>query len=132
MWRFKRLPYVVIAIMVGLNAVPRMSSSGKQHWFVATVPDPGRFISEMRRAGHPPNATLFFGCPLRFYSEFGRGFATKDKRTLFLPSEQQLSFNERFSLIALTGDVGLIAGIGALLLFAMNRFSSQKESPHVS
>ena len=120
----KRLPYVVVAILLSLNAVPRMVSSGRQHWFALSVPKPERFVMNKQ-----PAATWVFGYPFTCYFQVGHEFATKDGSKLFLPSREQPSLSSRLSFVAIVGNVALSVGIGIWLMIAANRFFSNARRP---
>ena len=116
----KRVPYVVVTILLSLNAVPRMISSGRQHWFAMSVPQPERFVMDKQ-----PAATWAFGYPFTCYFQVGREFATKDGSKLFWASPEQPSLLSRLSFVALVGNVALSVGIGIWLMIGTNRFFSK-------
>ena len=111
----KQLPYIFAfaAVFLGLNAIPWVQHSGAHHWFARSVPDPERFA--MRRA---PPATLTYGYPLTFYSQNGREFTRKGGDMLFWPSPEQGPISERFSFLAIVGDVAFALGISLLAKFS--------------
>lgn len=122
-----RLPYAVMAILLGLNAVPRMTTSNTVRWFTMPVPGPERFASG------PPNATWTFGYPFTFYSEPGREFVTKEGYKLFLADREQVALTNRLSFVAIAGNVTLSVCVGIILLIAANRYSQWKgQRPAIS
>ena len=126
----KRLPCVLVAILLGLNVVPRMvSSGGTQRWFALSVPEPERFASKMHGQ---PTVTRVFGYPFICYSQMGHEFVTKTGRKLFWPSMEQPALATRFSFPALLGNVAVLLGLGALLEIATNRCSSKTGDRGVS
>lgn len=109
----RQLPYIPVIILLTLNAAPRrMVSSGTQHWFALSVPEPERFASSMHRAH---DAVRTFGYPFVCYFKHGWVFTTKEGNKLFLPSEDQRPLRERFSSLALTGNLAMAFGSGLLL-----------------
>lgn len=104
----RRLLYIVIAIGIGLNIVPRMvSADGTVRWFVLWVEQPERFDS--KRPPGPAKATWVFGFAFDCYSRVGSEFSTKEGIKLFLRSPVQPSLASRISLTGLCGNVVVFA-----------------------
>lgn len=109
----RRLPLVVMTILLFLNTVPCMVSSGKHRWFVLPVPEPERFASVMADA---PTATRVYGYPFACYSQMGREFRRKGGDLLFWPSAEQPPLASRLSFGAIAGNIALLVGVSLLLL----------------
>jgi hypothetical protein len=125
----KHTPYVVVGIiLLGLNVVPRLVDSvGTERWFTASVPEPERFSRQM--SGTPPNARWVFGYPFTYLFQVGHEFTTKDGSRLFLPAMWQPALKERFSVLAIVGNLALAVAVGILLRMLANRFLSTASPP---
>jgi|SRR5215469_7163688 len=119
------LPHIVIAALVALNAIPRMTISGTEHWFTGSVPEPERFASGVFGQ---PTVSWVFGYPFTFYRKVGRPFTTKGGQQLFWPWPQQPSFRERLSLTAGAGDLALAVVIGSFVSRETRRYLLRRTS----